>query len=249
MTVSGNKRRGNADKTECLYKEIGNADDRYVEEMLDDALAEKIRKANRRKRGTAGIICAAAAAALCFAAAYPMTRGEIEKESDTYAGSEISAEQKAETENIAKAEDTLSIEAEERADEALAEEENADGFDRIAEDRAPEETEPSGKGSPNGIKSGVTTADESSDTASEEKEIYEQYGELLADGVKYKFAGEISAELAGESLGEWEAYGFDDGGERLSVYCEVFEINGVPAGEAVAVTFDGEAYYRYGAVN
>ena len=64
-----------------LYRQIGNADDKYVDEMLDDALAKKIRMSAVKRRSLCTLAFAAVIALVC-AAAYPVMNVSLKKDSE-----------------------------------------------------------------------------------------------------------------------------------------------------------------------
>lgn len=258
------------DNIGCLYKEIGNADDKFITEMLDDGLAKKMRIAKVKKRRWSALACAAAIALVC-AAAYPVMNNTLKTENGS---KETAYKSQYESDNQTQgtAEDTDNADKSEEYAADLTED----------EDIVNDETEMSGSVqdgsehsehidksfSDTSSKSSTTAANKTSSDASDaasdnterpetgggseypqkswdEREIYEKYTTLEGFGsVTYRYGGELSYDYAGNSLGDYSVYGYKDG-KKVSVSCTVSEIDNVSADTAVAVRYEGypELYY------
>lgn len=253
------------DNIGCLYKEIGNADDKYVTEMLDDGLAKKMRTAKVKKRRWSALACAAAIALVC-AAAYPMMSDSLKTENDNKSTAHKSPDNSynQNQEAIEDADDDKK--SEENAADRVADE--ADEFGDMTEeettDRVTVQDENTDKemfDSDNSSRSSTTatnktTSATASDSAQnlatggdtvpwEEREIYEKYTILEGFGsVAYDCGGEISDDYVGEGLGNYSVFGYKDG-KKVSVSCTVSAIVNVSTDTAVAVQYEGYAQMYY----
>ena len=80
----------------------------------------------------------------------------------------------------------------------------------------------------------------------EDMEIYDQYSQIVLDGIEYRAGrGEVAADQLGTKLGDIIAYGWDEyaniAGEDAVRYCNatIYEIKNMSAQCAVAVQYEG----------
>lgn len=258
------------DNIGCLYKEIGNADDKYITEMLDDGLAKKMRIAKVKKRRWSALACAAAIALVC-AAAYPMMNNSLKTENDnkSTAHKSLYNSYAQNQENAADADDGKK--SEENAADQVADgtiqygniaEEETTNQGTVQDDNKDIEMSISDTSSRSSTTTANKTSSASSDTVSdnanairpetggstepwEEKEIYEKYTTLEGFGDRaYGCGGEISDDYVGEGLGNYSVFGYKDG-KKVSVSCTVSAIVNVSTDTAVAVQYEGypQMYY------
>lgn len=100
------------DRAADLYEAIGGAQEKYIAEMLDDATAARIRKANLRKRRGAAAVTSAAVIALVFAMSNISRQSEIKTDSvdkSTSSGQTAAADSSDEFLESSEAEEDITL--------------------------------------------------------------------------------------------------------------------------------------------
>ncbi|MBR1723446.1 MAG: hypothetical protein IJ723_00265 [Ruminococcus sp.] len=206
--MTGNNERN--ERAYELYRAVSDVDERYVGEMLDDDLAEKIRAANKRRRITvrSSVTAAAAVFVLVIGIGVLPNLGGMKKydsAGDRNENAAVAQQEKSETEEAA-ADDTDLYDGETAEAEDIEEEPAYDDAMEAAPtdnaEIAADENEAYENNKGNAI---------SPDRAYEGEQQYDAYDLVtLEDGRSYLIFddGDITEDMLGDTLAETEEYVF-----------------------------------------